>query len=91
MPKRVGSKRLQGAKPASIGGINSSMEQIIEHIGGINTTHATSGSSGRGQKPARNNPRSGEQYDILKPTQICPDFLKSVHNYGHIGAVKNRF
>jgi hypothetical protein len=32
MPKRVGSERLQGAKPASIGGNKSSTEQIVEHI-----------------------------------------------------------
>jgi len=53
MPKRVGTETLQGAKPASIGGINSSTEQIVEHIGGINTTHATSESSGRGRRKFR--------------------------------------
>jgi hypothetical protein len=51
--KRVGSERLQGAIAASIGGNNSSTEQIVEHIGGINTTHATNGSSGRGHQKFR--------------------------------------
>jgi hypothetical protein len=51
----------------------------------------TTGSSSRGPKTAGSELRSGVPYDILKPTQKCPDFMKSTHNYGHIRAVKNRF
>jgi hypothetical protein len=51
----------------------------------------TTRSSGRGPKPAGRELRSGVPYDILKPTQICPDFMKSTHNYGHIRAEKIDF
>jgi len=35
--------------------------------------------------------KRGEPRGIPNPTRSCPDFMKSLHNYGHLGAVKNRF